>query len=209
MPDTPVAPTSGEPYNSPIVIRVSRLEEEMREAKAARSDIEAVLLRIEAILPHLATKQDIGDLRVDIARVEGKTELAAQRAEQAADKADQAIARADQAVVKADQAIVKADQIAARVDQVTARVDQIAAKADQISARADQAIARVEVTAVKAGLAASRVDGMQSDLAQIRADVTHIEVALADKPSKLYMWGILTALLTAYACGLAALAVLK
>lgn len=32
---------------------------------------------------------------------------------------------------------------------------------------------------------------------------------LADKPGKLYMWGILATLLTAYACGLAALAILK
>jgi hypothetical protein len=32
---------------------------------------------------------------------------------------------------------------------------------------------------------------------------------LADKPGKAYMWDILAALLTAYACGLAALAVLK
>ena len=32
---------------------------------------------------------------------------------------------------------------------------------------------------------------------------------LSEKPSKTYMWGVLAALLTAYACGLAALAVLK
>ena len=32
---------------------------------------------------------------------------------------------------------------------------------------------------------------------------------LAEKPGKLYMWGILAVLLTAYACGLAGLAVLK
>ncbi len=32
---------------------------------------------------------------------------------------------------------------------------------------------------------------------------------LAEKPSKTYMWGILAVLLTAYACGLGALAVLK
>jgi hypothetical protein len=31
----------------------------------------------------------------------------------------------------------------------------------------------------------------------------------ADKPGKTYMWGILAVLLTAYACGLAGLAVLK
>jgi hypothetical protein len=32
---------------------------------------------------------------------------------------------------------------------------------------------------------------------------------LAEKPGKTYMWGILAVLLTAYACGLAGLAILK
>ena len=46
-----------------------------------------------------------------------------------------------------------------------------------------------------------------------KADLAHheakIEAKLADKPGKAYMWGILAVLLTAYACGLAGLAVLK
>ena len=32
---------------------------------------------------------------------------------------------------------------------------------------------------------------------------------LEEKPGKTYMWGIMATLLTAYACGLAALAILK
>ena len=32
---------------------------------------------------------------------------------------------------------------------------------------------------------------------------------LGEKPSKTYMWGVLAVLLTAYACGLAGLAILK
>jgi hypothetical protein len=43
-------------------------------------------------------------------------------------------------------------------------------------------------------------------VADMRAD---LKTGLADKPSRTYMWGVLTALLTAYACGLAALAILK
>jgi hypothetical protein len=35
------------------------------------------------------------------------------------------------------------------------------------------------------------------------------DAKLAAMPSKTYMWGILGVLLTAYACGLAALAILK
>jgi hypothetical protein len=46
----------------------------------------------------------------------------------------------------------------------------------------------------------------KADVAELRAD---IEAKLADKPGKTYMWGILAVLLTAYACGLAGLAVLK
>ena len=42
-----------------------------------------------------------------------------------------------------------------------------------------------------------------------KAEVADVKAALADKPSKTYMWGILGVLLTSYACGLAALAVLR
>ncbi len=101
MPDTPVAPRDGGRYDPVMEARVSRLEEDMREEKAARSRMEAAIIRIEATLPHLATKADISDLKTDIARLD------------------------------------------------------------------------------------------------------------ADKPGKTYMWGILAVLLTAYACGLAGLAVLK
>jgi hypothetical protein len=40
-------------------------------------------------------------------------------------------------------------------------------------------------------------------------DFTHLRVELADKPGKAYMCGVLTALPAAYACGPAALALLK
>ena len=46
-----------------------------------------------------------------------------------------------------------------------------------------------------------------------KADLAHVErrleAQLADKPGRTYMWGILAVLLTAYACGLAGLAILK
>jgi hypothetical protein len=97
MPDTPVAPHHGGPYDPLMEARVSRLEEDIREVRTTQSRMEAAIIRIEATLPHLATK----------------------------------------------------------------------------------------------------------------ADLAQLEVKLADKPSKTYMWGILAVLLTAYACGLAGLAVLK
>ncbi len=53
----------------------------------------------------------------------------------------------------------------------------------------------------------------KADLADVRTElkeyIAEIKVGLADKPSRTYMWGILAVLLTAYACGLAALAVLR
>ncbi|HET8996800.1 MAG TPA: hypothetical protein VFN42_09040 [Acetobacteraceae bacterium] len=105
MPDTPVAGSHGPSYDPLMEARVSRLEEEMREEKAARVRLEAAVLEIKTILttvlPHLATKADIAVLR-----------------------------------------------------------------------------------------------------AEMRAE-------LAEKPSKTYMWGVLAVLLTAYGCGLAALAVLR
>jgi hypothetical protein len=47
--------------------------------------------------------------------------------------------------------------------------------------------------------------------AMLAATLPHLatNAELAGKPGKLYMWGILAVLLTAYACGLAGLAVLK
>jgi hypothetical protein len=112
MPDTPVAPRDGGPYDPLMEARVSRLEEDMREVKAAWPRMEAAIIRIEtmlnATLPHLATKADLADL---------KTEL--------------------------------------------------------------------------------------------KSDIARLDVALADKPGKTYLWGILAVPLTAYACGLAGLAVLK
>jgi hypothetical protein len=60
----------------------------------------------------------------------------------------------------------------------------------------------------KLGAMDARLDATLPHLAT-KAGLAQIEVKLADKPGKTYMWGILAALLTAYACGLAALAVLK
>jgi hypothetical protein len=57
----------------------------------------------------------------------------------------------------------------------------------------------------------STLDELKMMVARIDAQIPCLatKADLADKPGKTYMWGILAALLTAYACGLAALAVLK
>ncbi len=123
MPDTPVAPRDGGPYDPLMEARVSRLEEDMRDVKARLPRMEEAIIRIEAMLsatlPHLATKADLAELRTE---------------------------------TKTDYADLKTE---------------------------------------------------------LKSDIARLEVALADKPGKTYLWAILAVLLTAYACGLAGLAVLK
>ena len=65
----------------------------------------------------------------------------------------------------------------------------------------------------------ARISRLEEDMREIKSAVGRLEAAtlphlatkaeLAEKPGKTYRWGILTVLLTAYACGLAGLAVLK
>jgi hypothetical protein len=96
----------------------------------------------------------------------------------------------------------------ARVEaKLDAGLAAVGAKIDTLSARFDAILPHL---ATKADLAAT-----QSDITRLQvtldATLPHLatRVDLAEKPSKTYMWGILAALLTAYACGLAALAMLK
>lgn len=62
-------------------------------------------------------------------------------------------------------------------------------------------VGRLELAVAELKVMVARIDAQIPYLAT-KAD-------LADKPGKAYIWGILAALLTAYACGLAALSVLK
>ena len=70
MPDIPVSGHSGGPYDPGMEARISRLEEDMRDVKAAVSRLEATTIRIEAMLaatlPHLATKAELAELRADL-----------------------------------------------------------------------------------------------------------------------------------------------
>jgi hypothetical protein len=152
MPDTPVAPHDGGPYDPLMEARVSRLEEDMRDVKTRLPRMEEAIIRIEAMLvatlPHLATKADLAELRTEM-------------------KADYAGLRTE----------TKADHASLRTEM----------KADYTDLKADYADLKTE----------------------LKADIARIEVALADKPSRTYLWAVLGVLLTAYACGLAGLAILK
>jgi hypothetical protein len=73
MPDTPVAPRDGGPYDPLMEARVSRLEADSRDMKTTLSRVEAAVIRIAATLPHLATKADLAQLEVKLADKPGKT----------------------------------------------------------------------------------------------------------------------------------------
>jgi hypothetical protein len=87
--------------------------------------------------------------------------------------------------------------MAVRMD---ARLDAVL---PHLATKADLAAMDIKISAVH-----TKLDVMD---ARLDATLPHLatKADLADKPGKTYMWGILAALLTAYACGLAALAVLK
>ena|SRR5947199_1604490 len=67
MPDTPVEREPTPPSPPGLEWRVSRLEEEMREVKATLAQILSIVVRIEATLPHLATKAELAELRAELA----------------------------------------------------------------------------------------------------------------------------------------------
>lgn len=67
------------------------------------------------------------------------------------------------------------------------------------------AIGRLEATTVRLEMTTVRIEAI------LTTTLPHLatKADLAEKPGKIYMWGILAVLLTAYAWGLAGLAVLK
>ena len=64
------------------------------------------------------------------------------------------------------------------------------------------AIARIEATLT----ATLPHRATKADLAELRSEM---RAELAEKPGKAYLWGVLAVVTTAYAAGLAALAILK
>ena len=61
--DGTVAPPPGPPHDPGMEARVGRLEEDMSEVKATLRRLEPMIVRIDAIVPHLATKAELEALR--------------------------------------------------------------------------------------------------------------------------------------------------
>ena len=69
-----------------------------------------------------------------------------------------------------------------------------------------------EMGELRTSLATQRAELKEETAAlrvELKSDIAEIKVTLADKPSRTYMWGIVTAMVAAFACGLGGLAILK
>jgi uncharacterized coiled-coil protein SlyX len=97
------------------------------------------------------------------------------------------------------------DALASRVALVEGDVRDIKETLTDMRVMIARMDAHMSHLATKAEIAELRTD-MQTGLAELR---TEMHAGFAETPSKTYMWGILGVLLTAYACGLAALAIVK
>jgi hypothetical protein len=76
MPDGPVEGAGPGRYDPRMEARVARLEDDMREVKAILAQMLPMIIRIDATLPHLATKAELAQVRSDLG-----SELAQMRSE--------------------------------------------------------------------------------------------------------------------------------
>ncbi len=96
-----------------------------------------------------------------------------------------------------------------RLETTTSRLESTTSRLEATTSKLEERMARIEVgiAEIKAMLAATLPHlATKAEVAELRVEMV---AGFADKPSKTYMWGILAVLLTAYACGLAGLAVVK
>jgi len=90
-----------------------------------------------------------------------------------------------------------------RLEPMIVRMDAI------ITTTLPQLSTKAELAAVRSELKQEIAEGRSESWQQITELRGELRAGLAEKPSKTYMWGVLTALITAYAAGLAALAMLR
>jgi hypothetical protein len=90
MPDSPLERAAGGPYDRGMEQRVTRLEDAMRDNTAAIARIDVAVAEIRAVFPSLATKAEIAllatrsevaEIRVDIAKLNAKVDHQAETME--------------------------------------------------------------------------------------------------------------------------------
>ncbi len=175
------APPGETPHDPWMDARVTRLEDDMGEIKTTLRRLEPMIVRLDAVVPHLATKADltseISAVRTDLTR-----EIAAVRTD------------------------LTREIIAVRTD-LTSEIAAVRTEIGMVRKEltAEIGVVRKEVTME---IGAVRKD-LSTDIRALQSDVSNIMVELADKPSRTYMWVIVLAMVTAFGCGLAGLAILK
>jgi hypothetical protein len=93
-----------------------------------------------------------------------------------------------------------------RLEPMIIRIDaSLTATLPHLATRAEVTAMRSEVNRDIAGL---RIDVHQK-LSDMNLKLWEMNLKLSDMPNRIYMWGVLGVLITAYGAGLAALAVLK
>ena len=89
-----------------------------------------------------------------------------------------------------------------RMEACVARLEEDMREVKGILARIEPMIIRIDAV-IGATLPTLAT---KADIADLRSE---LRSELADKPSKIYMWGVLGVLITAYAAGLAAIAMIR
>ncbi len=175
--DGPVEPGGGEHYDRNIEPRLSGVEHDVRDLKDTLAELKTMVARmdarLDAVLPHLATKADLANVETRLGAMDGR------------------LSAMD----------VRLGAMDGRLCAMDGRLGAMDGRLGAIDGGLGAMDGRLGAMDGRLGAMDARLDATLPHLAT-RAD-------LAEKPSKTYMWGILAVLLTAYACGLAALAVLK
>ena len=97
-----------------------------------------------------------------------------------------------------------------RMEEAIIRIESmLGATLPHLATKADLAELRTEMKADYASLRAQTKADYADLKTELKSDVARLDVTLAEKPGKTYLWAVLAVLLTAYACGLAGLAILK
>ena len=191
MTDTSIADPTPPPYDAQMEALVSRLESDMGDVRSILGQMMPMLVRVESMLtstlPHLATKSEVADLRVEMHTGLGhmRSEIGSVRGEIGGLRGEVNALRGEMHREIGDLRGEMHREIGELCGEMNREIGKV----------------RVEFGDLR-GEVNREIGSVRSEIGSLRAD-------LADKPGKVYLWGVLTAMVAAYAAGLAALAVLK
>ncbi len=189
-----VAPDEFGPHDPGMDARVSKLEEEMGDVRAILRRLEPMIVRMDAQLPYLATKEDVAALRGDFStqfatlRGEVTTEIANVRGEVAGE-----IAKGRGEVTT---------EIAKVRGEVTGEIAKVRGEIVTLEGKVSTEFAKVrsEIGAFE-GRVSTEFAKVRGEIGTLRGDVM---AELATKPSRGAMWAMGIALFGLVAASMAA-----